>query len=402
MTDEERRDEIARRMAGPEWDKQREVLTNPLLRLLIRAVGIDLTDIDRQHREVKRDLAALLQAAIWFSEFGWYVSASNLRASDYTEAVEAWKATPDPDLVDERLTRAWHDLIWLRHSYGPIVKLAGRHQPTRDVMLARLHTMDKAVTHHMNGDYEASTLIVLTQVDGLTFDFTEGAHGFFYRGKDHFFEDDTTLAGMPEFLRAVRKAVNRDINRTSDSTAFHRNAIVHGRYTSFGTETNSAKAFALMSGVIEWLEPKTGPLTEKWRAAHEAKYAGSKERDAEGRLLDQRGFEETRDWLEWLAIRESNEHRTNGRYNADLRGMFPAEGIERTKRRDRTTLTVAPDGQSWWASCPSDTAVHFGIGAKSGEPMSWLYADESPPGPLGQDARWVYQMDDDPPPDWDY
>lgn len=73
-------------------------------------------------------------------------------------------------------------------------------------------------------------------------------------------------------------------------------------------------------------------LTERWQAEHEAKWAGSKARDPAGRLYDQRGFTETRESLRWLGIRQSNEHRNHGRYNPDLRGMFPVDGIGRMQR----------------------------------------------------------------------
>jgi hypothetical protein len=124
------------------------------------------------------------------------------------------------------------------------------------------------------------------------------------------------------------------------------------------------------------------------------------ERDADGKRLDQRGFIETRDSLRWLALRETNEHRNHGRYKADLREMFPAEGIGRMQRRDRTTLMVAPDGQSWWAWCHSDTSLVFGIGGRDGDVGSYYYADDEPPGPLGEDARWVPEFDERPP-DWE-
>ena len=116
--------------------------------------------------------------------------------------------------------------------------------------------MVKALEHHEHGDYEASALIVLSQVDGLTFDFTENAYGFFYHAQDHFFEDDRTLAGMPEFLKVVRHAVNQGDDESSLSTAFRRHPILHGRYPAFGTETNSTKAFALLAGVSTGSSPR--------------------------------------------------------------------------------------------------------------------------------------------------
>lgn len=394
-----RLDEIARRLSGPDWEQQRQFLANPLLRSLARAVGVDLASIDTQHREMRDGLAAVMQAAIWFAPFGWTVSEHNLKMSDYVETVALWQRSPDQAAVDEHLTRAWADPVRLRHSYGPLTTLAGRHEPTRDLLLARNRLLNKAFIHHNRGEYEASVLIVLSQIDGITYEFTEPKHGFFFQAKPDNFVDNSTIAGMPEFLRTVWRYVIQDPRETSLSGAFQRGPIMHGRQLAFGTEVNSTKAFALLAGVIDWLKPKAAVSTEKWQTAHEAKYAGSDERDEEGRRLDRRGFSETRESLRWLAIRETNEYRARGHYNADLRGMFPSEGLGRMQRRNRTTLTVTADGQSYWAWCQSDTDVCFGIGACDGEVASRFYADVDPPRAPGEDSRWINEPADSLP-DW--
>ena len=398
--DDPRLDEVARRLSGPggpTWQDQKEFLTNPLVRSLAAGLDIDLTALDVQHREMRESVAALIQAAIWFGPFGWTVSGRQPKSTDYVEAVRLWEKSHDEAAIDRLLTRAWADRVWLRGSFGPLTTLAGRHEAALDVLLERNRLLHKALDHHDRGEYEASTMIVLAQVDGLTFDFTENQYGFFYRGKDHFFEDDATLAGMPEFLKTVRGAVNGSDDETSLSTAFRRHPIMHGRYLAFGTETNSTKAFALLSGALEWLKPKAAVLTERWQAEHEAKYAGSDERDEQGRRLDRRGFSETRASLRWLAIREANEHRAHGRYNPDVAAMFPGQGIGRMKRPGRTTLTVAPDGQSFWAWCQSDTDVCFGIAARDGEGTSSMYADVGLPSAPDEDSRWVGPFGDQPP-----
>ena len=190
--------------------------------------------------------------------------------SDYVEAVALWQLNPDQAAVDEHLTRAWADPVWLRHSYGPLITLAGRHGPTRARLLVRNRLLDKALNHHKRGEYEASILIVLTQIDGLTLDFTEGQHGFFYHAKGEYFLDDETIAGMPEVLATVYRAVNHGDDTTSFSTEFRRHPILHGRYLAFGTETNSTKAFALLAGVLDWLKPKATELTERWQTEQES------------------------------------------------------------------------------------------------------------------------------------
>ncbi|PZR64172.1 MAG: hypothetical protein DLM71_03105 [Chloroflexi bacterium] len=271
--------------------------------------------------------------------------------------------------------------------------LAGRHEPTLDLLLERNRLLTKALEHHERGEYEASVLIVLSQIDGLVFDLTDPSYGFFHEGKDHHFEDDATVAGMPVFLRAVRKSVLRDPRPTSVSGAFQRGPIIHGRQLAFGTLTNSTKAFALLAGVVEWLKPKAHEKTERLQAEHEAKYTGSDERDPEGRRLDARGFSDTRDSLRWLAIREANEFRSTGRYRGDLEAMFPPSEIGMMKRRDAIRLTVSDDARSYWAWCRTDSELCFGIAATEGDATSSYYAAVGPPGAPGDDRQWVAELD---------
>lgn len=54
--------------------------------------------------------------------------------------------------------------------------------------------MHKALDHHKSGEYEASMMLVLSQVDGPTLDFTEGKFGFFWHGNPQHF---TTRASEP-------------------------------------------------------------------------------------------------------------------------------------------------------------------------------------------------------------
>ena len=400
--DNGRLDDIGRRLSGPAWadfQKQRLLLTDPLLRLLATEVGVDLAGFESQDRELREGLAALLQSAILFPPLGWTVSASNLRATDYVEAVALWHRSRDPAAIDAHLTRAWADPVWLRHSYGPLTTLAGRHEPTLDLLLARNRLLDKALNHHHRGEFEASVLIVLSQIDGVTYQFTERRHGFFFKATPDNFVDDSTIAGMPEVLRAVYRYVIQDPRETSSSGTFHRSPIVHGRQLAYGTETNSTKAFALLAGVLEWLKPKAAALTEQWQSEDEAQYTGTYARDGEGRLRDRRGFAETREVLHWLSIREWNAYRASGRYGSDLKSLVPSGGVERLTRRDRTTLLVAPDGQSYWAWCPSDTDVCFGVAARDGGVAPSLYVDVGAPRSPADDSRWVHESDE-PPPDW--
>lgn len=270
--DDPRLDELARRISRVRSvsspAKQKELLRSlaiPEVRALAVGLGIDVDGVLQLHVNARRSSVALLQAAIYFGPLGWTMMGHQISSENVIKAVQIWEATHDEQTLDQHLTEAWagHNL---KRSFGPMTTLGGNHGPTLDLLLERNALLRTALELHERGDFAASTLIVLTQIDGLTFDFTEGRHGFFYGARDDFFEDDETLAGMPDFLRRVRHAVNREDLQTSLSSAFRRHPIVHGRYPSFGTVVNSTKAFALLSGVIEWLGPRARVLTEKWLA----------------------------------------------------------------------------------------------------------------------------------------
>lgn len=89
-------------------------------------------------------------------------------------------------LASSAMPRASDD-VWFRGSFGPLTTLAGRHEATLDLLLERNRLMHKALDHHKAGEYEASTMLVLSQVDGLTLDFTEGKFGFFWHGNPQHF-----------------------------------------------------------------------------------------------------------------------------------------------------------------------------------------------------------------------
>jgi len=401
--DDQLLDEFARRLGRPgetSWEEQEAFLRNPIIRALAVGVGVDLGHLDSLRRDVRESAIASIQAAISFAELGWTVSARAPDRHAYAEALRIWRETADPAAVDDCLTKWWNDgKTYLRGTFGPMTPLAGRHQPTLDLLLERNRLLIKALDHHERGEYEASVLIVLSQIDGLVFDLTDPPYGFFYEGKDHNFEDEATVAGMPVFLRSARKAVLRDPRMTSLSGSFQRGPIVHGRQLAFGTLTNSTKAFAMLGGVVEWLKPKALEKTERLQLEHEAIYAGSGARDAEGRRLDARGFSDARSSLRWLAIREANEYRSGGRYRDDMNVMFPSSELGMMKRRDSIRLALADDGRSYWAWCPTDSAVCFGIAATEGDVMSSFYADVGPPRAPGEDPRWIAELDGRPP-DW--
>ncbi len=405
--DEEMLDEFVRPMSRPgdmSRRQQIEFLENPFIRGLAQLSGVDMGHLDKVHRDADRAAhIAWLRAAAEFTRFGWTPSHRGPNRDGYIEAVEVWDAMHDPAAVDECLTRWWNDgMAHLKNAVGPLITLAGRHEPTRDILFARNRLVMRALKRHEEGDYEAAVLMLLPQIDGVVFDLTSNDFGFFHRAKEHYFEDDETVAGMELVLRRVWKVVNRDVRRTTESDEFLRHGILHGRVLGFGTQTNSTKAIALLGGVINWLGPIAHVETERRQSEDEARWAGSDAVDAEGKRMDRRGFVETRDSLRWLAIREANEHQEHGPYRGDLAAMFPGGAASIMKgglpRIETIRLTVADDRQSWWAWAPSDSEFCFGIAGATDDVTNRYYAGVGAPGPPESDRRWTDDMD--PPPDW--
>lgn len=125
------------------------------------------------------------------------------------------------------------------------------------------------------------------------------------------------------------------------------------------------------------------------RAAELARYAAVEGTDWEGRPLDKREFEETKEALNSLAAFHQGQSK-NGRYRAAL--MSIVSGIV-TKAFPETeiTMTVAPKGKAWsaWRRTPGGWC--FGIGASSRPPNRWTYEGDEPPTSYpGRGSGWKH------------
>jgi hypothetical protein len=118
------------------------------------------------------------------------------------------------------------------------------------------------------------------------------------------------------------------------------------------------------------------------------RYAGVDGVDEQGRQLDRREFAETREALQYLAMAQSGWY-TNPekRYRDDLLGVLePFSGLP---AEHGISMTVAPDGQSWWAWRRTITGWCFAIGSSAPPPDEWLHDGPEPPtGFPGEDPAW--------------
>lgn len=137
---------------------------------------------------------------------------------------------------------------------------------------------------------------------------------------------------------------------------------------------------------------------EQERTARLERFAGVVGVDDQGRQLDQREFEATKDALRWLATCQMGQYRArNGSYRPDqleIMGDFSKQGLPDDHG---IAMQVSGDGQSWWAWRRAPIGWVFGIGASGAPPDQWFYEGDRPPvKPPGRD--WRHVMDPSPAP----
>jgi hypothetical protein len=108
--------------------------------------------------------------------------------------------------------------------------------------------------------------------------------------------------------------------------------------------------------------------------------AGVEGVDMEGRQLDQREFEETRDALRWVATCQSGWYqRQGGRYRVDILeiiGGFKRQGLP---DEHGIVVKVRRDGKAWYAYRRTVTGWVLGIGSRKAPPDEWYYEGSEPP-----------------------
>ena len=123
------------------------------------------------------------------------------------------------------------------------------------------------------------------------------------------------------------------------------------------------------------------------KATRLARYAGVEGTDWEGRPLDQREVEETREALDQLAVYHGARFK-NGRYRDDLMSMVGGI-VTKAFAESEISMTVRPNGKGWYAWRRTPGGWHFGIGATGPPPDRWTYeGDEAPASHPTAAAGW--------------
>jgi hypothetical protein len=247
--------ELLRRLGAGNTLEQLKQLRHPLVTAVARYAGVDVVELGRLGDDTVASIINLRRAIRGLGKLGWAVTESQLPATAIDEAVRLLDAGATPATIDDHMTAAWNDGTWLSRSFAPMFTLTDLSDRETDVMMARQTLLDQAVRHHDAGDYAASVLLVLTQIDGLVFDVRGDRKGAFTAKADTFV-DTMTVAGLPDNLRPAWQAIVRERYRTAATGRLERSPILHGRELGYGTKINSTKAFAFLRAIIEWLKPQ--------------------------------------------------------------------------------------------------------------------------------------------------
>jgi hypothetical protein len=363
---------------------------------LFKAAGLDLTQLQEPLTQTRALVADMTQAVVLFTPLGW-APLSRAPVEIYREALAVYRRTDSIDEAEEQLLEGWNQDDWLRFAVLPLQAVGAGHDELYPISLERWRLVEKALSHHLNGAYEASVPIVLAQADGICQDLVGSkADMQFFRllPKTQYFADASTIAGMPGGLEHLRPLFSEVMRKSGVTGKLTRHGILHGRELRYDTRMNSTKALVLLAAVIEWAQANAGEKVERLRREREARYAGSDATDQQGRRLDRRGFNEVKAALFALGNGETVLFQRHGRYTSNTTGPLAA-WLPELPDSSGLVVDTSVDGQQFWAWGVTPTGFCFGIAGRDGAHDKWFYAGPNPPeGGLDSGADWRHTATD--------
>ncbi len=110
---------------------------------------------------------------------------------------------------------------------------------------------------------------------------------------------------------------------------------------------------------------------------------------ADGRRLDEREFDETRNALRWLSTCHMGHYRNGGRYRSDLMPIVESYFVRDGLPEDHgVVMVVARDGQAWYAYRRTVSGWCFAIGARGSPPDERCYDGSEPPSTFPNEGSW--------------
>lgn len=370
-------------------------------RLLLQTTFGDLAD---ELFAAGQDAASLIdetaEATLLFYPLGW-APTGNTPSDAYRRALETYRQSGDIDATEQILTDGWNAGDYFPSHLRRLLSLGAGDDGLTEASRDRYRLVEIALGHHDANEYAASIPILLAQAEGIVFDVTDGRFGLFSRlgDRDHL-ADDTTLAGMAVGVTAMQKLIATRVDETASTGRLVRHGIMHGRELGYDTHLNSTKAIVFLIAIIELAQPRARALSDTRRQAQFERWAGSDELDEYGARKDRRGFDHGMRCLRAVSARMIAEHRRAKRYPSEsLSELFQGDIGNRLVDHQRTTLIVAPFGESYFAYHETPTGFCLGVAAGDEPTLEYRFAGPTPPtGGIGEtDWRGIL---DELPPDW--
>jgi len=176
--------------------------------------------------------------------YGWYVDFINIDM--ITMHLYSYRIINNENEVNLYLIKTYNEVA------DKILKKIVKMFPHRESIIS------KAFSAHKNKDYELSIPVLLTQIDGICFDYTK--YVYFKKTKSlnptisKYFNDIKVNELFSRLLEPFNKTTplsqNTDINEIYDKYFLNRHMILHGKDINYATEINSCKTISFIAYVV--------------------------------------------------------------------------------------------------------------------------------------------------------
>lgn len=380
---------------GGELGQQMKFFESPIGRLLARMTGAsdDIKALANQHEALMTQPDRIADA---LAPLGWILFG----AAQVPVYAAAAALVEDKKLeeAEQLLVEHWNEEpTLLELPIHRIFSLYGIEPEWVEIRDERQRLLRKALEYHRSGEFAASVPILFAQTEGIFIDFTGKKSKEFFDPRNPELEDDETLAGHPSGLRALSQLMSRDVKQSGKTGGLHRHGIVHGRELGYDTIENSTKLWAGLFAVIDAMKPRADRINAELKAAREARLAGNKELDPDGRMLDRRGFDAAKMALFDLNTAQYVHYAATGRYTTHRRALQKAHPL----KPEVVEVETAAEGQEYSAWIVTPPGMVFGVAARGGVNPIWFYsADRVPKGGIDSDTEWRHATNDPAANEW--
>lgn len=372
--------------------------------------GAPFDELRRVAAEYEANIA--LAERYWqpLTERGWGIANVGL---DVIREAGALLDANDANGADA-VVAAWFDDQWIARIIARVGILQDGTPDGRRTFEQRQRLLNQAARHHLAGEYAASILIVLSQLEGITAQVTaspEGAQGrlFFSKRTDRKADvvDPSDLASIQASLDRLQDLYSEGVTKAQAEGSWLRHGIAHGQEVAFDTFANSSKYWSLLDLVVQWAMPRGHERSLKVDASRGSPHAGSQELDERGRRLDDREFRVTRNALYEVCSHQASWARRTRHFDArasdelmtneamEKRGLRAPHGVTTHTSADRSSFWAQRQTMSGWWLARGLTLNELGF------IDVWYYSGQATPtsGPSQDPDQWG-RHPNSAPPDW--